>query len=99
MFVHSVYFWLKPDLSDADREAFGGGLASLKSIESVRAIYIGAPVASERAVVDSSFTMALTVVFDDQAGHVLYQDHPAHTAFAERFGGMWDRLIVYDAAG
>ena len=36
MFVHSVYFWLKPDLTEEQQSKFWEGARSLTTIESGR---------------------------------------------------------------
>ena len=55
MLSHIVVFWLKDDLSDAQRSAFREGLESLKAIESARNIYIGTPAnTGDRPVIDKS---------------------------------------------
>ncbi len=70
MLSHIVVFWLKDDLSDAQRSAFRQGLESLKAIESVRGVYIGAPAKTgDRPVIDKSYSFALTVLFDTIQDH------------------------------
>ena len=96
-FIHTVFFWLKEDLSEADRAAFPSELAKLGAIESVRQLYIGPPASSEaRDVVDGSYGYALIVHFDDLAGHDIYQVHPVHLAFIEANQAKWTRVVVYD---
>ena len=48
MFIHAVYFWLRPDLKPAERERFAAGLRSLRGIEGVRHGYIGVPAPTDR---------------------------------------------------
>lgn len=99
MFVHSVYFWLKPDLSDADKAACLDGLRSLTTIGSVKQAFIGSPAATDRPVIDRSYSCALIVMFDDKAGHDAYQDDPIHDRFREECAKYWDRVLIYDAEG
>ncbi len=96
MFIHSVYFTLKPELTAEDVAAFEGGLASLRAVETVRALYVGTPAATTRPVVDRGYSYALIVHFDDLAGHNVYQDHPVHLAFAQSFSSYWSGIKVYD---
>ena len=97
MLIHSVFFWLKPETSPAQRDALLRGMESLRGIKSVEALYIGAPAAMpERPVRDSSYTFGLTVVFKDIAAHDVYQVDPLHDAFNQNFRPLWARVQVYD---
>jgi hypothetical protein len=99
MLVHSVFFYLRPDLTPAQREEFlHEGLESLRAVPSVTQCHIGRPAAiPPRPVVDASYDFALTAIFADVAGHNAYQVHPLHTAFVARFKGCWQRVQIYDA--
>lgn len=98
MLVHSVYFWLKPELTDAQRAEFRRGVESLKAIRCVEAVYVGAPAGvPDRSVVDKSFSVGLTVVCRDVAAHDAYQADPIHTAFAATFKTFWSRLTIFDS--
>ena len=97
MLSHIVVFWLKEDLSDAQRSAFRAGLESLKSIESTRGVYIGAPAKTgDRPVIDKSYSFALTVLCDSIKDLDAYQVHPLHQAFLKQFGPLWARVLIYD---
>jgi hypothetical protein len=97
MLSHIVVFWLKDDLSDAQRSAFREGLESLKAIESARSVYIGVPAnTGDRPVIDKSYSVALTVLFDTIRDHDTYQVHPLHQAFLRQFGPLWTRALIYD---
>lgn len=97
MMVHSVYFWLKPELDDDARAAFLGGLLSLRAIPGVRTLYAGPPSATPpRPVVVGDYTFGLTVVLDGMAAHDAYQASPEHQAFLKRFSPCWDRVQVLD---
>ena len=47
MFVHSVYFWLKEELTDDQRSAFREGIESLGNAESVKHHFVGTPADTE----------------------------------------------------
>jgi hypothetical protein len=100
MLIHTVYFWLKPELTDAQRAEFRRGVESLAGIPSVEKLYVGAPAMGipARPVVDQSFSIGLTAVMRDVAGHDIYQKHPLHLAFLENFRTFWTRVQIYDAA-
>jgi hypothetical protein len=98
MLVHSVYFWLRPELSQEELRSFRAGLESLKPIQSVRGCYIGTPASvADRPVVDRSYSFALTVAFDDVTGHDAYQTDPIHLAFVAAHKSKWTRVQIYDA--
>jgi len=97
MFVHSVYFWLKPDLTDGQRAAFWAGVKSLTTIETVRHGWVGEPAPTDREIIDRSYSCALVLAFDDQVGHDLYQAHPVHDRFREQCSTFWSKVLIYDA--
>ncbi|MBI5592854.1 MAG: Dabb family protein [Deltaproteobacteria bacterium] len=97
MLSHIVVFWLKDDLSDAQRSAFRKGLESLKAIESTRGVYIGAPAKTgDRPVIDKSYSIALTVLFETVPDLDAYQVHPVHQSFVKQFGPYWSQVLIYD---
>jgi Stress responsive A/B Barrel Domain len=99
MLVHTVYFWLKPDLTTAQRDEFRHGVESLGVIKAINTIYVGTPAdVPDRPIVDRSYSFALTVVCQDVAAHNAYQIDPIHRAFVERFKPFWTRVQIYDAA-
>ena len=97
MFIHSVYFWLNPDLTDAERAQFRDGVRSLTTIESVRHGFTGTPASTDRPIIDRSYSCALIVMFDDRAGHEAYQVDPIHDKFREECASFWSKVLIYDA--
>ncbi|MEQ9824376.1 MAG: Dabb family protein [Puniceicoccaceae bacterium] len=98
MLVHSVFFYLKPHVTEAEKADFMQGLQSLQAIPTVRGFYVGTPAATPaRPVIDSSYDAALTVLFDDVAGHDVYGPHAIHDAFISKYKHLWERVVVYDA--
>jgi Stress responsive A/B Barrel Domain len=97
MFVHSVYFWLKPDLTEEQRAKFWESVRSLTTIESVRQGFVGSPASTDRPIIDRSYSCALIVIFDDDAGHDAYQVHPVHDKFREECAPFWSKVLIYDA--
>ena len=97
MFVHTVFFWMNPGTSAADSRALASDcLKYLGKCETVRQIWAGFPAQTPREVVDNSYGVGLTVVFDDKAGHDAYQVAPLHLEFIERNKRNWKRVQVYD---
>jgi hypothetical protein len=98
MLVHTVYFWLKPELTAAQRADFRRGVESLGGIKAVDQIYVGAPAKTEkRPIIDDSYSVALTVVCKNVAAHDAYQVDPIHLAFINSFKTFWTRVQIYDA--
>lgn len=97
MLVHSVYFWLKQNLTGAQESEFRDGLESLRPIQSIEQIYIGTPSSTNRPVIERSYTYALTVIFKDIAAHDAYQDDPIHLDFVKKCSPFWEKVLIYDA--
>lgn len=98
MIVHSVYFWLKDDIEPTDREKFWTSVRSLLTIRSVQHGWVGTPAATEdRPIIDKSYTCALVLVFDDLAGHDVYQADPVHDSFRSGCHSYWSKIQIYDA--
>lgn len=97
MLVHSVYFWLKEELSDRERADFRAGLEGLAGIPEVERVFVGTPAETPpRPVIDDSYTFGLVVLLPGLAEHDVYQQHPLHQQFLARFKDDWERVQVYD---
>jgi hypothetical protein len=98
MLFHCVYFWLKPELTAAQRAEFRRGVESLAAIKSVAHTSIGVPAAtSRRPVIDHSFDVALIVQCKDVAAEAAYQIDPIHLVFVEKFKTYWTKVQIYDS--
>jgi hypothetical protein len=97
MFIHTVYFWLKPGTSeDARAQLVRDCRDYLGKVPSVRQLWAGLPAGTPREVVDNSYGVGLTVVLDDVKGHDVYQEHPLHKDFIARNMEIWLRVLFYD---
>ena len=98
MLVHTVYFWLKPELTAAQRADFRAALKALKDVPSVQEFHLGRPAAvADRPVVDKTFDYGITCVFENLDAHNAYQVHPLHVAFVNTGKPLWARVQIYDA--
>lgn len=97
MFIHSVYFWLREDLTEGELETFRRGVQSLTTISSVRHSWVGRPATTDRPVIERSYSYSLTAVFDGYDEQEEYQVDPVHDVFREECGGLWSRVLIYDA--
>jgi hypothetical protein len=97
MFSHTVFFWAKPGADEKARLQLETDCRELLTgIPTVRKLVAGTPAMVDRPVVDNSYTVGLTVLFEDRAGHDVYQTHPLHLKFLERNKETWERVQVYD---
>src|SRR5688500_9949087 len=98
MLVHTVYFWLRPDLTAQQRADFRKVRKSPGAIKAVAKIYVGVPAKTEkRPIIDDSYSVALTVLCKDLAAHDAYQVDPIHLAFIAQCKAFWTRVQIYDA--
>ena len=97
MFVHAVYFWLRSDLSVADRALYASWLPRLCALPSVRQGYFGVPAGTDRPVIDRSYTYALVLLFDDAAAEEAYQVHSEHDRFRAECGSFWTQVRIFDS--
>lgn len=97
LIVHSVYFWLKEDISTEEEEDFLKFFSVLRGIPEVEYLSYGKPApTSPRAVVDNSFSYHLLVFFNGMEDINIYETHPDHIAAAEQYGKYWTRVEVRD---
>jgi hypothetical protein len=97
MLTHHVLFWLKSDTTEEQKKAFRKSLESLQKVETIESMYIGTPAAISRAVVDTTYTFSLLIIFKDLAGHDVYQVHPLHKAFLDEFRVLFEKVVIYDS--
>ena len=95
MFLHNVTYWLRPNLTPAEKEIFFAGIADLMKLRSVKQAWFG-PRAGNDPMADSSFDYCLVLDLGDVAGHDDFQIDPAHQAIRDRIGKSWTRLLIYD---
>lgn len=96
MFVHSVYFWLKRDLSSDDIAAFEKDLNALREVETVKNAFIGNPAPTDRPIIDRTYDYALILEFENKANHDVYQTHAIHDTFVQNNGKHFLKVQIYD---
>ena len=97
MFSHVVIFWTDPKKPQAVEDLIQGALKWLKPIPGITHFHIGRMVPSQRPVVDSSYQVALNIVFQDKKAQDNYQVHPMHVEFVEKaFKLNCAKCVVYD---
>ena len=97
MLNHIIIFWLKDDLTENQLREFRTGLEALKEIEHVNALYVGTPAkTAKRPVIDNSYDIGVTILFDSVEEHDKFQGNQLHTNFREKFSSFWSRIVIYD---
>ncbi len=97
MFVHHVFFWLKPDLSTADIQRFEETVKTLPSISHVKIGDVGKPAETNRPIIERSYSYSLLLAFESEAIHDQYQVDPIHLKFVDTCSSLWDKVLIYDS--
>ena len=96
MFVHHVYFWLqRPDRAEV-RAALVAGLQKLSKVSTIRQYHIGVPAATDRGVIDNSYSVSWMLIFDTAEDQDSYQVDPIHLQFVKECSSLWSKVVVYD---
>jgi hypothetical protein len=95
-FIHMVYFWMKDDVTDKERNEFHSAVAALTKCKTILDSFIGPPAGTPRDVVDNSYEYALLLFFKNKADHDIYQNDPDHHHFIDSCKHLWSRVQVYD---
>ncbi len=97
-FYHVVYFWLKNPLSTEDRGKFEASLVRfLNASKYITTKHVGTPAATDRPVIDRSYTYSLIVSFKDKAAQDAYQNQDVHKAFLKECEPLWEKVVIYDS--
>jgi hypothetical protein len=97
MFIHHVYFWLKNPSSESDRQKLIEGLQKLSKVKTIKSFHIGKPAATNRDVIDTSYSISWMLMFEDSAAQESYQVDPIHLNFVETCKDLWQKVVVYDS--
>jgi hypothetical protein len=97
MFSHVVIFWIDPSNPKAADELIAGAKKYLAPLPGIVHFHVGKMATSHRPVVDTSYQVALNVVFDSKQAQDDYQAHPLHLEFVEKvFKPVCKKVVVYD---
>lgn len=97
--THIVMIWLNSPGDAAARERIVVGSEELRQIPGLLSLRVANPVASDRAVVEDSFDLALVMEFADRQAMQDYLTDPRHVeAVKTRFVPVMDRFRVIDLA-
>ncbi|MFD2598599.1 Dabb family protein [Sphingobacterium corticis] len=96
--VHSVYFWLREDLTEEEQKEFPQFFEALKKVPGISAYRVGKPApTTKRDVVDNSFSYHWLAFFENMDDINTYEKHPDHLAAAEKYSSYWTRVEVRDS--
>lgn len=96
IFIHHVYFWLHNPSSEEDYNALTAGLKKLSSAESIQDFHIGKPAATNRDVIDVSYSVSWLLIFKNKEDQDSYQVDPVHLNFVKECSHLWSKVTVYD---
>lgn len=97
MFIHHVYFWLKNPDRTQDLDLLIEGLRKLSEVKTIHSFHIGRPAATNREVIDRSYSVSWCLFFRNKADQDSYQEDPIHKKFVEDCAALWSRVVVYDS--
>ncbi|WP_373511315.1 Dabb family protein [Persicitalea sp.] len=99
IFVHHVFFYLK-DPNNAQNEAkLLEGLEKLAEISVVKFSHIGRPARTDGGDIEKGYSVSWLCFFKNLIEEEIYQTDPAHLAFLEEYGDLWEKRVVYDSLG
>jgi hypothetical protein len=96
MLVHTVFFWLDPQLNAEQLAEFETRLSRLPTINAVKHGFIGKPSSTNRPIIDRTYSWGLTLVFENLEKHDEYQVDPLHKEFVDNCNQMWIKVTIYD---
>ncbi len=96
-FIHTVFFWLKDDITNAEKMDFEKGLMKLGTVPQIRKFYRGVPAGTPRNVVDNTWDYSWIVHFAGPEDQNIYQGHPVHLEFVEKYQQLWSEVRVFDS--
>ena len=97
MFSHIVIFWTNSGQPNAVDALIVGAEKHLKPIPGVLLFHVGRMVTDGRAIVESSYQVALTTVFASRAAREEYRAHPSHERFKQEvYTPNCARCLIYD---
>lgn len=97
IFIHHVFFWLKNPESKTDRDKLIEGLKKLSKVKTIKSFHIGQPAATNREVIDRSYSISWMLIFKNKADQDSYQTDPVHLKFVEECSALWSKVVVYDS--
>jgi hypothetical protein len=96
VFIHHVFFWLKEPDNELSKQELVEGLQKLSKVNTIKSFHIGKPAATDRNVIDTTYSISWLLTFDTAAGQDSYQVDPIHLNFVKECAHLWHKVVVYD---
>ena len=94
---HVVYFWLKEDVTQSEKQQFEENLEKLGTCPQILTYRWGKAVPSDRDVVDDSFDYSWIVDFANEEDLRAYGVDSIHKVFIAESEHLWKNVQVYDS--
>ena len=95
--VHTVYFWLKEDITEEEETEFLKFFELLKKVPTVKTFHFGKPApTTPRPVVDNSFSYSIIVTFANMDDINVYETHSIHLDAIDLYKKYWTKVLVTD---
>jgi len=96
-FLHVVFFWLVDEAPETKKKFLFELRSFIDHVDLIRSKHVGSPAATNRDVIDNSWSYSLILGFDSKEDQDLYQEHPLHLKFIENASSLWEKVLVYDS--
>ncbi len=95
--THVVMVWLKEPGNAQHRKQFVKASEQLNDLPGIVSRHVGVVQASDRAIVDDTFDVAVTVTMKNKAALKAYLNHPKHKkVLHDRIKPLINRVVAYD---
>ncbi len=95
--THVVMVWLKQPGNAEHRAKFVKASEQLNDLPGIVSRHVGVVKASDRAIVDDTFDVAVTVTMESKAALKAYLNNPKHKKILkEQIKPLTNRVVAYD---
>ncbi|MEJ2114729.1 MAG: Dabb family protein [Gammaproteobacteria bacterium] len=95
--VHIVFVWLKEPGNEEHIKQIIVETEKLKAISKIQALRVGKSISSNRNIVDDSFDVGITMMFDNKDDMERYLKHPKHKHVVKTvLQPLASKVLVYD---
>ena len=95
--THVVMVWLKQPGNEKQRAQFIKASEKLSDLPGIVSRHVGVVKASDRAIIDDTFDVAVTVTMESEAALKAYLNHPMHKKILkQKIKPLTNRVVAYD---